>query len=64
VALFSLSLSTTGGDNFGEATLDVSYITGIGSGVPTIVSNTNDSFSTEEGMDTPTMQFLDIFGYE
>jgi len=38
-----------GGDNFGEASLDIQYITGIGTGVPSIVSNTNDSYSAEEG---------------
>ncbi|KAL6049457.1 Peptidase S53 domain-containing protein [Balamuthia mandrillaris] len=38
-----------GGDNFGEATLDVSYITALAPGVKTIVSNTNNTPSTEEG---------------
>jgi len=37
-----------GGDNFGEATLDVSYITGLAGGVPTVVANTNDSSTAEE----------------
>jgi len=39
---------TPGGDNFGEGTLDTTYITSMGSGVETIVANTNDTASTEE----------------
>jgi subtilase family serine protease len=38
-----------GGDNFGEATLDVQTITGIGQGILTYVYNTDNSTSTEEG---------------
>eukprot|EP01028_Stygiella_incarcerata_P011034 TRINITY_DN603_c0_g8_i1.p1 TRINITY_DN603_c0_g8~~TRINITY_DN603_c0_g8_i1.p1 ORF type:complete len:578 (+),score=153.38 TRINITY_DN603_c0_g8_i1:184-1917(+) len=51
---------TPGGDNFGEATLDVTYITSIGQGIPTIISNTNDSHSTEEttGFGTAFLKFL------
>lgn len=39
---------TVGGDNFYEGTLDVTYISSIGTGTPTIVANTNQSASTEE----------------
>lgn len=38
-----------GGDNFGEASLDVDTIVGSGQGVATQVANTNTSQSTEEG---------------
>jgi len=38
-----------GGDNFFEATLDTQYISGMALGVITVVANTNDSSSTEEG---------------
>lgn len=41
---------TPGGDNFGEATLDVQVISGIAPGVRTYVANTNTSRSTEEGL--------------
>ena len=37
-----------GGDNFGEATLDVSYISGLAGAPETVVANTNDTESTEE----------------
>ena len=37
-----------GGDNFGEATLDVSYISGLAGAAQTVVANTNDTASTEE----------------
>ncbi len=37
-----------GGDNFGEATLDVSYASGLAPGVETLVANTNTDESTEE----------------
>lgn len=37
-----------GGDNWGECTLDMSYIAGMGNGVKTISCNTNDSDTTEE----------------
>ena len=40
---------TEPGDNFDEGTLDTTYISSFGKGVPTIVSNTNISMSTEEG---------------
>jgi len=39
-----------GGDNFGEGNLDVRMIASFGLGVETLVSNTNTSASTEEGM--------------
>jgi len=39
---------TPGGDNFGEASLDVTYISSMGLGVETLVANTNESSSTEE----------------
>jgi len=38
-----------GGDNFGEGTLDATYITSMAPGVETLVMNTNTSMSTEEG---------------
>jgi len=41
---------TPGGDNFGEATLDTEVITAMAPGVPTIVYNSNNSQSTEEGL--------------
>eukprot|EP01047_Picozoa_sp_COSAG01_P007752 COSAG01_NODE_297_length_19258_cov_8.905110_12_plen_491_part_00 len=37
------------GDNFGEGTLDTTYISSFGKGIRTVVSNTNISMSTEEG---------------
>jgi tripeptidyl-peptidase-1 len=37
------------GDNFGEGTLDTSYISAMGLSATTLVSNTNTSSSTEEG---------------
>ena len=40
---------TTGGDNFGEASLDTDIISGMAPGAVTIVSNTNNSKSPEEG---------------
>jgi hypothetical protein len=39
---------TPGGDNFGEATLDVQVITGVGRSCHTTVANTNNTRSTEE----------------
>lgn len=39
-----------GGDNFGEATLDVQYITALSPGVQTFVANTNTSEETEWGL--------------
>jgi len=39
---------TVGGDNFYEATLDVTYITSMGLDGTTLVANTNDSSTTEE----------------
>lgn len=41
---------TPGGDNWGECTLDVQMIASFGLGVKTLVSNTNTSSSTEEGV--------------
>lgn len=38
-----------GGDNFGEGTLDATYITSMAPGVKTYIINTNTSESTEEG---------------
>lgn len=38
-----------GGDNFGEGTLDATYITSMAPGVKTYIINTNTSMSTEEG---------------
>ncbi len=38
-----------GGDNFYEGTLDTEYISSMALGVKTVVANTNNSFSTEEG---------------
>eukprot|EP00128_Syssomonas_multiformis_P001382 Colp12_sorted_trinity150504_noHs@16960 len=43
------SAGTAGGDNFGEGTLDVTYIASMGTGVKTLVANTNTSKSTETG---------------
>lgn len=43
------NVGVPGGDNFGEATLDVQIITGIAPGIKTIVSNTDNSTSAEEG---------------
>lgn len=40
---------TPGGDNWGEGTLDATYITSMALGVKTYVINTNTSMSTEEG---------------
>ena len=37
-----------GGDNFGEGTLDATYITSMGLGVRTLVANTNATNTTEE----------------
>ena len=38
----------SGGDNFGEGTLDTHMIASFGQNVSTLVSNTNTSASTEE----------------
>jgi len=40
---------TPGGDNWGEGTLDATYITSMAPGVTTWVVNSNTSMSTEEG---------------
>eukprot|EP01116_Phalansterium_solitarium_P011273 TRINITY_DN26903_c0_g1_i1.p1 TRINITY_DN26903_c0_g1~~TRINITY_DN26903_c0_g1_i1.p1 ORF type:complete len:574 (-),score=185.27 TRINITY_DN26903_c0_g1_i1:128-1849(-) len=40
---------TNGGDNFGEGTLDVTWISALAVNVSTLVSNTNTSSATEEG---------------
>lgn len=40
---------TPGGDNWGEGTLDTTYITSFGGGITTLVVNSNTSESTEEG---------------
>eukprot|EP01126_Amoeba_proteus_P007011 TRINITY_DN12484_c0_g1_i5.p1 TRINITY_DN12484_c0_g1~~TRINITY_DN12484_c0_g1_i5.p1 ORF type:complete len:649 (+),score=172.34 TRINITY_DN12484_c0_g1_i5:57-1949(+) len=42
-------LGTPGGDNWGEGTLDATYITSLAPGVATLVVNSNTSSSTEEG---------------
>lgn len=39
-----------GGDNYGEGNLDTTMITSFGLNVSTLVSNTNTSASTEEGV--------------
>jgi len=41
---------TSGGDNFGEGNLDVTMIASFGLNVQTVVSNTNTTASTEEGV--------------
>lgn len=38
------------GDNFGEGSLDVQYLSGMGAGVKTLVSNTNISETTEKSV--------------
>jgi len=40
----------TTGDNFGEGSLDVQYISSMGNGVKTLVTNTNISPDTESGV--------------
>lgn len=40
---------TVGGDNFGEGTLDTTYISSLGVGIATIVANTDNSSDTEWG---------------
>lgn len=49
--VFLLYYIVPGGDNFGEATLDLQTITGIAPGLKTFVSNTDNSSSTEDGKD-------------
>jgi len=41
---------TPGGDNWGEGSLDASYITAFAPGVSTLVVNSNTSMTTEEGL--------------
>jgi hypothetical protein len=49
VSFDTLHHGTEPGDNFGEGTLDTTYISSFGKGIRTVVSNTNISMSTEEG---------------
>eukprot|EP00928_Gymnodinium_smaydae_P003251 TRINITY_DN11165_c0_g1_i2.p1 TRINITY_DN11165_c0_g1~~TRINITY_DN11165_c0_g1_i2.p1 ORF type:complete len:426 (+),score=82.54 TRINITY_DN11165_c0_g1_i2:96-1373(+) len=46
---FDTSIHGREGDNFGEGNLDTQMIASFGLNVETLVSNTNDSISTEEG---------------